>query len=65
MGLQYTISYTLIVDDKEVSNQFVKLVDSAIVLDNTKYISVEEYIIQNKPSIALMVRNYSRIYTSV
>ncbi|PZR28678.1 MAG: hypothetical protein DI535_05960 [Citrobacter freundii] len=60
MGLWYSIKRTDFVDDHEVSNQFVVLDDSMIVPDSQLYDSIEEYIISNKDSIALMLKNYSR-----
>jgi len=60
MGLRYSILKTVIVEDKEVSSQFVEIDQNTIIPDTSNYTSVEEYIIKNKDSLSLMITNYNR-----
>ena len=60
MGLRYSILKTVIVDGKEILNQFVEIDENIIIPDTSNYASIEEYIIKNKESLSLMISNYSR-----
>lgn len=65
MGLCYFITRTIIVDDKKISNEPVSLDNGIIVPDNSKYISIENYINYNREALSLMVNNYNRVYTQL
>lgn len=60
MGLRYSILKTIIVDDNEVSSQFVEIDENTIIPDTSYYTSIEEYIVKNKNSLSLMINNYNR-----
>lgn len=60
MGLRYSILKTVIVDDKEVSSQFVEIDENTIIPDTSNYTSIEGYIVKNKDSLSLMISNYNR-----
>lgn len=61
MGLRYTILKTSLFENKKEAEQFVTLNQGEIVPDTSNYSSVEDYILKNKASIALMIQNYSRV----
>ena len=58
MGLCYTIQKTVFVNENEISNQFVFIDEKEIITDTRQYTSIEEYIVSNKNSLSLMLRNY-------
>jgi hypothetical protein len=64
MGLFYTVLKTTLLGNKE-ETEFVSLNESEITPVTTKYSSIEDYILKNKASIALMIQNYSRVYMAV
>lgn len=65
MGLRYSIQKTVIVDDKEVLNQFVGIDENTIISDTSNYTSIEEYIVTNKVSLSLMISNYNRFSSQI
>lgn len=65
MGLRYTILKATVIDDKQDSEQFVTFSEGKIMLDDTKYDSIQDYILKNQLSLALMIKNYSRIYMPI
>lgn len=65
MGLRYSILKTVIIDDKEVSSQFVGIDENTIIPDTSIYTSIEEYIVKNKESLSLMINNYNRFSSQI
>jgi hypothetical protein len=58
MALLYTNKKIVISDNKEIFNGFVTTENDKIVSDNTKYNTIQDYIIYNKQSIMKMISNY-------
>jgi hypothetical protein len=65
MGLRYSILKTVIIDDKEVSSQFVEIDENTIIPDTSNYTSIKEYIIKNKEALSLMITNYNRFSSHI